>query len=191
VTISEADVYEDAAYKRFREDYTSGTHFRRNGRPDPIARYNGGPVPTRAYGALLQTVGKFASEGGWQGQVANLVVHKVNPYATVHEALSQVSEAIGEFFTRGFTDVHRKASPEPGRPSSYTDLPVTEAQALTLCLFQTECQMAFSSVGCSPGFVPGLGWVVQRWMRETATSIPASFPHLRAKYGNFPSEALT
>ena len=172
----------EAAYERFKAEYVSGAYFARRSFPDPIARYHGGPLHPRQYGGMMEAVARFASQGDWHAAVARHIFGKVNLYSTPTEAVAQVAGGISEFARKGYTDVVGMTGPEAGRPSQYTDKPVTERQSLLLVLLLAEVEMAASKAGVGLGHVPGLGWVVSRWMEEQDMSLPHYFPLLRAKH---------
>lgn len=189
-TVQTDEERHEAAYVRFKAEYLSGANLARNGFPDPVARYHGGPITARSYGAIHEAVGRFAGQSDWHAAAAREVFGSVNLYATTHEALAQVTAALARFAREGYTDVVGMTGPEAGRRSQYTDKPMTEWQMLLLNLLQTEVQMAVSAVGGNIGFVPGVGWVLDRWMREQQggaysdgrLAIPHYFPHLLRKY---------
>lgn len=179
----------EAAYERFKAEHLSGAKFARLSFPDPIARYHGGPLSHRTYGAMMEAVARFAGQSDWHAAAARHVFGKVNLYATVTEALAQVAGGISEFVGRGYTDVIRMTGPEPGRASQYTDQPLTESQHIELALLYVEVQTSVTASGGSLGYVAGIGWALERWMREFpgrvyadgSLVIPHYFPLTKAK----------
>lgn len=167
----------EAAYDRAISDLFEGRSFARWGFPDVIARYHGGAVGSRSYGAAMGVVAKFATMGDWSASIAAKVFHGTNLYSTSNEFRAQINRAISEAASKGYYDVIGATGPEASRPSAHQH-ETTEHQWMTLYCLHTEVEMAMAEV-YTIGHVPCVGWPYARWMQENGFSVsPVYFPRV-------------
>lgn len=149
-------------------------------------RLGGPPATSRAYGQIIETLGRFARQGDWHTAAVREAIVKVNPYVTPNEQIAQVAGVLAEFVRKGYFDVISATGPEASRPSAHQHA-TTLRQALLLSLLMVEVKEAADFSGS----VPGVGWCVQALMEREGMTFPAWGKRLQALSAYYEPHALS
>jgi hypothetical protein len=135
----------------------------------------GPPATSRAYGRIIEALGRFARQGDWHTAAVRGAITCLNPYLTPNEQIAQVAGALAKFVREGYYDVISATGPEASRPSAHQHA-VTLRQALLLKMLTVEVEEAADFAGS----VPGVGWCVTALMEREGMTLPSHLFPLHA-----------
>lgn len=131
------------------------------------APLGGPPATSRAYGRIIEALGRFARQGDWHTAAVRGAITRLNPYLTPNEQIAQIAGALAEFVRSGYYDVIGATGPEASRPSAHQHA-TTLRQAILLKMLMVEVEEAADYCGS----VPGVGWCVQALMEREDMTFP-------------------
>ena len=158
---------EQQVIDRVEAELTSGRTFTLIEQSHRSHRLGGPPATSRAYGRIIETLGRFAREGDWHTAAVREAITRLNPYLTPNEQIAQVASVLAKFVREGYYDVIGATGPEASRPSAHQHA-ITLRQAILLKMLMVEVEEAADYCGS----VPGLGWCVQALMEREGMTIP-------------------
>lgn len=146
----QADLLSGAVFYRAAHGYASEIGYRP-------------PINRRAWSDCMSEVAAMGKVSDPLAQVAVAIIGRVNLYGTPGQACSAVYQYAGEALARGYDDVLRRASPEPGRYSdSQRDFTLSERVAIAHWLIDA-CRPFAGAVGTTIS----VGWCLDRIAKDT------------------------
>lgn len=115
--MSEVPARDEVRIDRYRADLMNGAVFARADRGHGSEIGYRPPCNRQQWSEAMKAMAEMARVSDPLAQVAAAVIGRVNLYGTAGQACSAMYRYAGEALARGYTDVIRRAGPEPGRPS--------------------------------------------------------------------------
>lgn len=144
-----------ATLTRYREELERGTTFHYAAQSHGSRRGYEPPCTRRGWSHAIVTLGRMAAVSDPLAQLARAAIHGLNLYGTDSQACSKIYQQAATAVAAGYDDVIRRASPEPGRPSTWVR-PYT-LRELVIAVHWLE----YATRQMNTGSANGVGWAAR------------------------------